>query len=108
MAIAVTAGQIGVAANDLAEDNLSGDPQHLRAFVRRTIAYNREPRRLILLPISIATVILGLYGLASGDPSVTLMWIVVGLVTFVTVVDAASCLITSVRRSQRTTAPRIK
>lgn len=83
-------------------------PDRLRTFARRTVAYNRQPRRLILLPLSIATVILGLYGLVSGDPSVTLMWVVVGLVTFVTVVDAASWLIAYVRQSQRTTAPKAK
>ena len=58
-----------------------------RGLWRRTVAYNRQPRRLFLLPVSIASVVLGLYGLVSGDPSVTLMWVVIGLVVFVTVVD---------------------
>lgn len=82
--------------------DIIGPVTRLRDFWRRTVAYNRQPRRLILLPLSIASVVLGLYGLVSGNPSMTLMWVVIGLVTFVTVVDGGMWLV----QSYRTRAPK--
>jgi cell division protein FtsW (lipid II flippase) len=63
------------------------EPGRLAAFARRVVAYNRQPRKLVLLPFSLTATLLGLYALWTGDLSTTLMFVVVGLCAFVIVAD---------------------
>lgn len=69
------------------------------SFWRRTVTYNRQPRRLFLLPFALASVALGVYALVTGSASVTLMFVVVGLMIFVNVVDGLMWLARHVRVS---------
>jgi hypothetical protein len=60
----------------------------LRAFVRRTVAYNLQPRKLALLPFSLAATGIAVYALWTGSNNTTLVFVMIGLLGFVTVVDA--------------------
>jgi hypothetical protein len=55
-------------------DNPSVIRERLAALARRTIAYNRQPRRVVLQPFSLKATALSVYGLVSDNPSVRLMF----------------------------------
>jgi phosphoglycerol transferase MdoB-like AlkP superfamily enzyme len=80
----------------------------LKAFGRRTLAYNLQPQRLFLLPFTIAATVLGFSMLFSGNTSTTLPWVLIGLVVFVTVVDAAFWLVGHAREGHGSSSPRIR
>jgi hypothetical protein len=82
--------------------------ERLAAFARRTIAYNRQPRKLALLPFSLAATVLAVYALVTGDPSITLMFVVLGLCLFVTVAEGAWWFAGFVREGYRAGAPKPK
>jgi hypothetical protein len=62
-------------------------PERWSVFGRRVLAYNRQPRKLVTLPFSLTATVLAVYALWTGNMSITLMAVVVGLCIFVTVVD---------------------
>ena len=48
-------------------------PERLKAFVRRTVAYNRQPHRLVALPFQLVAGVLATYLLFTGFESTRLV-----------------------------------
>jgi hypothetical protein len=83
-------------------------PDRLRALARRTVAYNRQPRRLVLLPFQAIALALAAYALWTGDPSRTLALVMVGLVAFGMVFEGVWWFVEYVVAEYRAWAPRAK
>lgn len=82
--------------------------ERLVVLWRRTVAYYRQPRRLVLLPFSLTATILALYALVTGNLSVTLMWVIVGLCIFVTIANGVWAFTGHVLAGYRAGAPKAK
>lgn len=82
--------------------------ERFTAFLRRDVAYNRQPRTLVLLPFTLAATVLGAYAIVWDDLSITLMWVVVGLAAFVNAADGIMWFAGHVRDGYRIGAPKAK
>ena len=69
----------------------------LVAQVRRTISYNRQPRKLAALPFFLGTTAVGAYGLWTGG-SVRLLDVIIGLMAAGTLIDVIWWLVLKARR----------
>ena len=69
----------------------------LVAQVRRTIAYNRQPRKLAVLPVVFAVTGLGAYGFWTG--SYRFLGLTIGLAVVGTFIDVTWWVITRLRGS---------
>ena len=72
--------------------------QRLRAFARRTLAYNLQPRKLAMLPFSLTATGIAVYALWTGSNNTTLIWVMLGLLGFVTAADAVWWLVLKLLR----------
>jgi len=80
----------------------------LKAFGRRTIAYNRQPRRLVVLPIQAIGLALAAYGLSASAPSEAVSLVTVGIVLFSVVFEGAWWLVANLVAGYRSSVPKTK
>jgi len=80
--------------------------EHLRAFGRQTLAYNRQPHRLAALPLQMIALTLATYGAWSGDPSGTFVLVTCGLGLFSILVPSVRLFVSEIVTGYRTGAPK--